>query len=156
MKPNLGIFNMYLHSVNLELNKLLADETVLYINTRNYYWNIDGPNFHAMQLFFGKQYRQIDEIMDQIAERIRIIGHYTESRLGNYLKLTNFVEATLPDVQKDELKILLDSHETIIRNLRKIIPLFIEKYNDIGSSEFATQLLTKHEKMAWMIRVYLI
>ena len=155
MKPNLGILGVHLHSVSLELNKLLADEVVLYIKTRNYHWNIEGPNFHELHIFYEKQFSQLDEIMDQLAERIRTIGHYTEARLGDYLKLTNLIEPPYTNVQQDELRHLLDSHETIIRNLRRLIPVLADNYKDIGSSDFLTQLLGKHEKMAWMIRAYL-
>jgi starvation-inducible DNA-binding protein len=50
---------------------------------------------------------------------------------------------------------LLSSHETVIRNLRRLVTLFTDTHKDIGSSDFVTQLLGRHEKMAWMIRSYL-
>jgi starvation-inducible DNA-binding protein len=155
MKPNLGIPETHLVAVAEELNKLLSDEVVLYIKTRNYHWNIEGANFHEMHLFYEGQFNQLDEIMDQIAERIRTIGHYTEARLVDYLKLTNLIEPPYTNFQNDQLKNLLASHETIINNLRRLIPLFTDKHKDIGSGDFSTQLLGKHEKMAWMVRAYL-
>lgn len=155
MKPNLGIPDTHLSSVAEELNKLLADEVVLYMKTRNYHWNIEGPNFHELHLFYEGQYNQLDEIMDQVAERIRIIGHYTEARLTDYLKLTNLLEEHYTNAQNDQLKNLSASHETIIHNLRHLITLFAEKHKDLGSSDFVTQLLGKHETMAWKVRSYL-
>ena len=155
MKPNLGILETHLQAVSFELNKLLADEVVLYIKTRNYHWNIEGSNFHEMHVFYENQFNQLDEFMDQIAERIRSIGHYTEARLVDYLKLTNLIEPPYTNFQNDQLKNLLASHETIINTLRRLIPLFAGKHKDLGSSDFATQLLGKHEKMAWMIRAHL-
>ena len=155
MKPNLGILETHLQAVSEELNKLLADEVVLYIKTRNYHWNIEGANFHEMHKFYEMQFNEIDEIMDQIAERVRTIGHYTEARLIDYLRLTHLIEPPYTNFQNDQLKNLLASHETIINNLRRLIPLFVDKHKDIGSSDFATQLLGKHEKMAWMVRVFL-
>jgi starvation-inducible DNA-binding protein len=155
MKPNLGILENHLQAVSLELNKLLADEVVLYIKTRNYHWNIEGPNFHEMHIFYENQFKHIDEMMDQIAERIRTLGHYAEARLADYLKLTNLIEPPYINFQNDQLKNLLASHETIICNLRRLIPIFENEHKDIGSADFATQLLTMHEKIAWMIRAYL-
>ncbi len=154
MKPDIGINEDHLRAVAVELNKLLSDEVVLYIQTRNYHWNIEGPNFNAMHLFFERQFTELNEIMDSVAERIRMIGHYTEARLTDYLKLTHLVEQPYSNDQDMQLKTLLGSQETIIRNLRKLIPVFNDDYNDIGSSDFVTQLLGKHEKMAWMIRAY--
>lgn len=152
MRANLGIPETHLQAVSEELNKLLADEVILYCKARNYHWNVEGANFHEMHLFYEDQFRQLDEIADQIAERIRMLGHYTEGRLTDYLKLTSLPESTYINAQNDQLKNLLAAHETIINNLRRLIPLFAEKHKDIGSSDFATQLLGKHEKMAWMIR----
>ncbi len=126
MKPNLGILETHLQAVSLELNKLLADEVVLYIKTRNYHWNIEGPDFHEMHIFYEKQFQEIDEMMDQIAERIRTLGHYAEARLADYLKLTNLIEPPYINLQKDQLLSLLAAHETIICNLRRLIPLFEE------------------------------
>jgi len=155
MKPNLGILETHLQAVSQEMNKLLADEVVLYIKTRNYHWNIEGPNFNEMHIFYERQFLELDKIMNQIAERIRTIGHYTEARLEDYLKLTKLIETPHTNFQNDQLRYLLASHETIINNLRRLIPLFADKHKDIGSSDFITQLLGKHEKMAWMVRAYL-
>ncbi|MEO5891459.1 MAG: DNA starvation/stationary phase protection protein [Ferruginibacter sp.] len=155
MKANLGIPETHVQVVAEELNKLLADEVVLYFKTRNYHWNIEGANFHEMHLFYESQFNQLDKIVDEVAERIRSIGHYTEARLVDYLKLTSLLEPAYTNFQNDQLKNLLASHETIINNLRRLIVLFAEKQKDAGSSDFVTQLLGKHEKMAWMVRAYL-
>jgi starvation-inducible DNA-binding protein len=156
MKPNIGILETHLLAVSAALNKLLADEVVLYIKARNYHWNIEGSNFSEMHQFYEQHFNDLDEIMDQVAERIRAIGHYTEARLADYLKLTNLIENDYTNNQKDQLQYLLESHETIINNLRRLIPLFADKHKDLGSSDFVTQLLGKHEKMAWMVRAYLV
>lgn len=154
MKPDIGINEENLKSVAFELNMLLADEVVLYIQTRNYHWNVEGSNFNEMHLFFEKQFTELDEIMDGVAERIRMIGHYTEARLTDYLKLTHLVEQSYSNDQAVQLNHLLASQETIVRNLRRLINLFSDEYKDAGSSDFVTQLLGRHEKMAWMIRAY--
>ena len=155
MKISIGILENHLQSAAQELNKLLADEFLLYTQTRNYHWNIEGSNFTEMHLFYEKQFTELDDVMDEVAERIRMIGHYTEARLGDYLKLTQLVEQPYTNDQQVQLQYLLDSQEAIIRNLRRLIAIFADEYKDIGSSDFATQLLSRHEKMAWMIRAHL-
>ena len=154
MKANIGILEEHLLSVASELNKLLADEVILYFKTRNYHWNIEGTNFNELHLFYENQFNQLDAIMDEVAERIRILGHYTEARLVDYLKIANLVEQPYTNKQELQMKDLLYSHETIIHNLRKLVTLFDEIFKDFGSSDFVTQLLGRHEKMAWMIRAY--
>lgn len=155
MKPNLGISETHLHAISIELNKLLADEFVLQTKTRNYHWNIEGANFRELHQFYEQQIADIDEMIDDIAERIRTIGFFAEARLETYLQLTTLIEQPFTNSQHDQLKYLLGSHETIINNLRRLIPLLGEKHKDWGSSDFITKLLGQHEKMSWMIRAYL-
>ncbi|MDB5276558.1 MAG: Ferritin Dps family protein [Ferruginibacter sp.] len=155
MKPNLGIPENHLQVISLELNKLLSDEFILYTKSRNYHWNIEGSNFSEMHQFYERQVNEINVMIDDIAERIRTIGFYAEARLEDYLKLTSLIEQPFTNSQNDQLKNLLGSHETIINNLRRLATLFADKHKDVGSSDFAVQLLEKHEKMAWMIRAHL-
>jgi starvation-inducible DNA-binding protein len=155
MKPNIGIPEVHLKAVALELNKLLADEVILYVQTRNYHWNVEGSSFYEMHLFYEKQFTQIDEIMDAVAERIRVLGHYTEARLIDYLKLTSLLEPDYTNEKATQLQDLLNSHEAIIKIMRRLITSFAEEHKDIGSSDFVTQLLGKHETIAWMVRAYL-
>jgi len=155
MKANIGISEKNLQGVALELNKCLADLMVLYTKTRNYHWNIEGSNFMEMHKFYENQYEELAEAIDAMAERIRALGHYAEGRLSDFLKLTSLVEQEYTNDQQVQLGNLLDDHETIIRNLRRLIDELDEKYKDKGTSDFLTGLLTSHEKTAWMIRSYL-
>ena len=155
MKPAIGIPENHLQAVGLELNQLLADEFVLYTKTRNYHWNVEGSNFMELHKFYETQFEELDEIIDDIAERVRALGHYAEARLKDYIKLTRLEEQENTNKQKDQLQNLLNDHETIIQNLRKLIVLFSDTHKDLGTSDFVTGLMEKHEKMAWFIRSYL-
>lgn len=155
MNTNIGIPHEHLQAISLELNKVLADEFVLYVKTRNYHWNVEGSNFMEMHKFYESMYEELDEIIDDVAERIRALGHYAEARLMDYTRLTHLSEPESTNQPKEQLQNLLVDHETIIKNLRKLITLFAEEHKDAGSSDFATALMEKHEKMAWFVRSYL-
>lgn len=155
MHTNIGIPEQHTKEIALELNKLLANEFVLYAKTRNYHWNIEGDNFLELHKFYETQFEQLDEIIDEVAERIRTIGHYAEGRLKDYTALTDLVEQENTNEQKEQLQRLLDDHETIVRKLRPLVSVFADTYRDFGSSDFVTGLMEKHEKMAWFIRSYL-
>ena len=156
MKTNIGITEGNRQQVAIQLGKLLADEYVLYTKTRKAHWNIEGPDFHAMHLFFEAQYEQLDEIMDNVAERIRSVGHYAPGTLKSFLELTHLSEV---DEGKNDsqgfIKELLESHESIIMFLRENVETFADKYKDQGTSDFITGLMEDHEKMAWMLRSHL-
>lgn len=155
MKVNIGISDKNRQAVATELNKLLADEHILYNKTRNYHWSVEGPSFMEFHKLYEGQYDELAEMIDQLAERIRTIGHYAEGRLKELLKLASLDEPAAPTDQAKQIANLEADHEILIVRLRKLITDFDEKYKDIGSSDFATGLLKQHEKMAWMLRSYL-
>ena len=155
MKANIGLTEMNSQAIAEKLNTILADEFLLSLKTRNYHWNVEGSNFMEMHKFYEGIYDELDEIIDELAERIRSIGHYTQGRMSDYLKTTNLQEEAYTNDQKKQLKNLLDDHETIIRYLRKDIDTMQEKYKDAGNADYLTGLMEKHEKWAWFIRSYL-
>lgn len=155
MKANIGLSDKNSKEVAGILNNILADEYLLYTKTRNYHWNIEGSNFMEMHLFFENQYTAIDESIDEIAERVRQIGHYAQGRLTDFIKQSQLIEQQYTSDQQKQLKNLLDDHEAIIRFLRLHIDIFTDKYKDAGNADFITGLMEKHEKMAWFLRSYL-
>ena len=155
MKANIGLTEKSSQAVAQRLNTILADEFVLSVKTRNYHWNVEGSNFMEMHKFYEGLYNELDEVIDELAERIRSAGHYSEGRLKDFLKITNLEEEAYTNDQAAQLKNLLEDHETIIRYLRKDIDTFDEKYKDAGNTDFLTGLLKLHEKWAWFIRSYI-
>ena len=81
MKVNIGISEKNRQAVAVALNQLLADEHILYNKTRNYHWSIEGPSFMEFHKLYESQYTALAESIDEIAERIRTIGHFAEGRL---------------------------------------------------------------------------
>ncbi|WP_288096297.1 DNA starvation/stationary phase protection protein, partial [Hydrotalea sp.] len=102
MKANIGINDQHAQSAAKKLNQILADEYVLYTKVRNCHWNIEGSNFMEMHKFYEDMYNGIDEIIDEIAERVRMLGHYAEGRLKDFLALTNLLEEEYTNNQKKQ------------------------------------------------------
>jgi starvation-inducible DNA-binding protein len=156
MKINIGVNEENLASVALELSKLLADEYLLYTKTRNAHWNLEGKDFSYFHSFFESQFSFLEETMDEVAERIRTLGHYAPATLSMFLKLTHLSESTRKGNNSTGfIELLLHDHEQIIMFCRSIIPILSNKYYDIGTSDFITGLMVKHEKNAWMLRSHL-
>jgi starvation-inducible DNA-binding protein len=156
METIIGIKPENLASVAHKLAVMLADEFLLYIKTRNAHWNVEGADFYSKHKFFEDQYEQLDETMDDIAERIRSIGHYAPATLKEFLQLTRLTEKSREGNSGDGFtKELLLDHESIIVHLRENINRFANEYHDLGTSDFITGLMEAHEKMAWMLRSHL-
>jgi len=152
---NIGISEKNSREVALILNTVLADEYVLYAKVRNYHWNVEGPSFMELHKFYEEMYTELAETIDEVAERVRKIGHFAEGRLKDVLELSHLVEEQYSNDPKTQQKDLLDDHETIARYIREHIEEIEEKYKDIGSSDFLTGVLKDHERYAWFLRAYL-
>jgi len=157
MTTTIGIKPEHLALAAHSLNRLLANEHVLYIKTRNAHWNVEGPDFHAMHLFFETQYGQLEEMIDEVAERIRSLGHYAVATMQGFLELTSLTEKSgEKNNSQGFMKELLGDHETIIMHIRESIDQYANEWNDAGTSDFVTGLMETHEKMAWMLRAHLV
>ncbi|MEO6316451.1 MAG: DNA starvation/stationary phase protection protein [Chitinophagaceae bacterium] len=156
MKPAIGLTDASRKAVAAELTKLLADEFLLYTKTLNAHWNVEGPDFHAMHIFFETQYGQLQEIADSVAERIRSIGHYAPATMKSFLSLTHLTEASgAKNTSLGFIGELLADHEAITEFIRGNIDHFADDLHDATTSDFITSIAETHEKMAWMLRAHL-
>ena len=155
-KLNVGLDDGKRTGIVDTLNVLLADEFLLYTKTRNYHWNVMGPRFHDLHLFFEKQYEQLDELMDEVAENARQFGGFASGTMAEYAQTSRLKESPGKRPVEDEMIAnLLADHETIIRALRKDIEKADEKYEAADAADFLTRVLEEHNKMAWMLRACL-
>ncbi len=155
LQPNIGLTEKAQQSVAALLNARLADTTVLYQKTRNYHWNVMGPRFQPLHEFFETQYDQLEEAIDEIAERVRQVGGVAAGTMTELLKLSALKEhpGVIPS-ENDMIANLLADHEAVIRQLRADVDTTAELH-DAGTSDFLTGLMEAHEKMAWMLRAFL-
>jgi starvation-inducible DNA-binding protein len=155
MKASIHLSDPHTQAVALILNTLLADEHVLSLKTRHYHWNVEGKNFLELHRFYETQFTELSDAIDEVAERVRKIGHYAEGRMKDFLKLTSLEEEAYTNSQEGQLQNLLADHQTLIHLLRNHITTVGETYQDVGTADFLTGLLKEHEKWAWVIRAYL-
>ena len=155
MKTNIGITEGNAQKVATLLNTLLGDEYILYTKTRNYHWNVTGSNFQELHKFFESQYDQLDTAIDDIAERVRALGHWSLGSLKEFIKIARLSEDEEASTKEAMLQNLLNDHEALIRLIREDVDATTDQYGDAGTADFLTGLMEDHEKMAWMLRAYL-
>jgi starvation-inducible DNA-binding protein len=71
---------------------LLADSYTLYLKTHNYHWNVVGPMFSTLHTLFETQYTELALAVDEIAERIRAVGHPAPGSYKEFAAMTRIVE----------------------------------------------------------------
>lgn len=156
LKPNIGLSDKSREASIEILNGRLADSVMLYTKLRKYHWNVTGIHFESLHELFQDQYKQIEEAIDDIAERVRQLGGMAIGTLEEFKKHSALKEE--PGVNPDAegmVQDLLNDHETIITQLRKDASYTDEELGDLGTSDFLIGLIQRHEKMAWMLRAHL-
>lgn len=155
MKTSIGLSAEQLKTSTDILSTVLADELTLYIKTRKFHWNVSGESFMELHKLFEHQYKEIEEIIDEVAERIGKLGSVTIGTMTQFIKITRLKET--PDEYPVRLKMieeLLLDHEMVIKVLREDVDKCDEN-GDAGTTDFLTAVMKQHETIAWTLRRYL-
>lgn len=144
------------NSVVKSLKVLLADESVLYTRLRNYHWNVTGVDFYALHAAFEDQLDDIAVVIDDIAERIRQLGVHAPGTMDEFIRKARLEEdpRVYPDARTMVANLVAD-HESVVLFLRNDIKQMTHESGDVGVIDLLTTILQQHQKMAWMLWMYL-
>lgn len=149
---NIGLNDHVRKQVSEKLTVIVSYEFTLYVKTLKFHWNVQGKDFKPLHLFFEEQYETLLEIVDEISERVRALGHMAPGTMKEYMQFSKIAENPGENPNdKGMLQSLLHDHETVIQLIRHEIDATAE-LGDMGTNNFLCDLVEKHEKMAWMLR----
>ena len=154
MDVQIGISTEHRKKIAAGLSKVLADSYMVYLKTHNYHWNVTGEHFHSLHEQFEVQYTELAAAIDEIAERIRALGHRAPGSFIEYSKITSIEEDTdQPNALEMVRRLALDN-EKILRTAREVLPM-CDEADDEASLDLLTERLKVHSKTAWMLRSHL-
>jgi starvation-inducible DNA-binding protein len=155
MEPKIGINKNNLEASVKKLTVVLANEMVLYVKTRKFHWNVSGNSFMELHKLFEAQYSDLEETIDEIAERITKLGSKAIGTMKEFIEHAILEESIKYEDQDKMLHELLSDHEKILKQLREFIKETEENTNDYGTADYLTALLQRHETKAWILRKYI-
>ena len=132
------------------LQNLLADFQVYYTNLRGFHWEIKGRGFFVLHEKFESMYDDAAAKVDEIAERILMLGGTPENKFSNYLKTTRIHEVSGVSTSHEAVENILSTYKHFIAEERKLIKL-AEEANDVVTADLLTGYLKEQEKMIWML-----
>jgi starvation-inducible DNA-binding protein len=136
--------------VTSALQNLLADFQVFYTNLRGFHWNIKGHGFFVLHSKFEELYDDAADKVDEIAERILMLGGTPVNTFSEYLKTAGVSEVTGVSCGNDALKNVLDTFSLLIDQERTILSLASE-IHDEATVSLMSDYLKSQEKTVWML-----
>jgi len=148
---DIGIKKTSRKKITEGLKYFLADTYMLYLKTQNFHWNLVGANFYSFHILLEKQYEDMAEAVDEVAERIRALGEFAPATFTEFKKLTQLKEEKKSLKQNQMIETLTHDHEKIAKITKKLIRLSQDEYDDI-TADMLIKRIAFHEKSAWMLR----
>lgn len=151
MNINIGISEQDRKTIAVGLSHLLADTYTLYLKTHNYHWNVTGPQFSTLHTLFETHYNELALAVDEIAERIRALGHPAPGSYREFAELSSIAEENDQPNASQMIARLVAGQEAVTRTARGVFSA-TDQANDEPSADLLTQRMHIHEKNAWMLR----
>lgn len=154
IKLHIGLDEDARNGVSNHLKGNLADSYLLLLKTHYYHWNVKGTLFKSLHDMTEEQYTELFEAIDDIAERLRALGHEAPGTFTEYAKASNVKDAKKNLTDLEMAADLLETHENIVLQLRQTL----KAANEVGDEVTVDMMvgrLTVHEKNAWMLRSFI-
>jgi starvation-inducible DNA-binding protein len=139
------------------LNLLLADTITLRDLYKKSHWQVGGPTFYQLHLLFDKHAGEQSELVDEIAERIQILGGVSIAMAHDVAANTR-IERVPIDREEVPVQIsrLLEAHHVILKDARDLA----DKANDLGdvgtNDLLASSVVRTNEMQVWFVSEHLV
>lgn len=139
------------------LNQILADVITLKDLYKKHHWQVAGPTFYQLHLLFDKHAGELDELIDEIAERIQILGGLAVAMGADVSEMTKIER---PPRGREEVPVQIDrllaAHEIIIKEARELVDQSDEN-NDHGTNDLmASKLIPTTETQVWFVAEHVV
>jgi len=140
-----------------QLNQLLADTMTLRDLYKKSHWQVAGPTFYQLHLLFDKHFDEQVELVDSIAERIQLLGGISIAMAADVAETTQIER---PPRGREEVPVqlsrLLDAHQIIIRQIRKLAERASELGDEGTNDLVVSEVLRRNELQVWFVSEHLV
>lgn len=136
------------------LNLLLANYSVEYQKIRNFHWNVVGSDFFDVHEKLEEEYLYAATSIDEIAERVRMLGFRPLSTLAEFLEFSDIEETTETPGSDEIMKAVVEDYETLLSFMIDVADLAVE-YGDLGTESMMRTMIQTLEKKHWMFSAFL-
>lgn len=140
-----------------QLNLLLADTITIRDLYKKSHWQVGGPTFYQLHLLYDKHAGEQTEIVDELAERIQLLGGVSIAMAHDVAANTRIER---PPIDREEVPIqisrLLEAHNLILKHARKLAER-ADELGDVGTNDLmASNVVRTNEMQAWFVGEHLV
>lgn len=138
------------HPLMEQLQTQFANSLMLYLNYKYYHWQVSGPLFRDLHLMFDEFAAEALEAVDEIAERIRMIGQ--DPLAIEQVRERALVKPT--QAGRDPRAILQEADATVIQLIAETrrAALDADENGDPGTNDLLSGVVRTQEKHEWYFR----
>src|SRR3954452_24608880 len=139
------------------LNQILADTITLRDLYKKHHWQVSGHTFYQLHLLFDKHYGEQAELVDEIAERIMMLGGVSVAMAADVAELTQIPR---PPKDREEVQVqisrLLGAHEIILEAARATAREASDA-GDEGTNDLCiSQIVRTNEMQVWFVSEHVV
>jgi starvation-inducible DNA-binding protein len=139
------------------LNQFLADTMTIRDLYKKYHWQVAGHTFYQLHLLFDKHAQAQTRLVDEIAERIQLLG-------GVGIAIAHDVAETtiIPRPSKGrepvpvQISRLLFAHEVILKEARTMARLAAQDGDDGTNDLLVSGVIRTNELQVWFVAEHLV
>ncbi len=139
------------------LNQLLADTITLRDMYKKHHWQVAGHTFYQLHLLFDKHHGEQDELVDEIAERIQLLGGISLAMAADVAETT-----MIPRVPRGreeapvQISRLLEAHEMILKEARTMAKQASDMGDDGTNDLLVSAVIRTNELQVWFLAEHLV
>jgi starvation-inducible DNA-binding protein len=139
------------------LNQTLADTMTIRDLYKKHHWQVAGKTFYHLHLLFDKHYNEQAELVDQIAERIQMLGGLSYAMAADVAENTNIAR---PPKGREEVPVqisrLLTAHEIILQGAHASAKKAAEMGDDGTNDLLVSNVIRVNEQQVWFVAEHLV
>src|SRR4051794_31733370 len=139
------------------LNQVLADTITLRDLYKKHHWQVSGPTFYQLHLLFDKHFGEQNELVDQIAERIMMLGGVSVAMAPDAAETTLIPR---PPKGREEVPVqisrLLHAHEIVLQEARTLARQAADQGDDGTNDLLVSSVIRTNEMQVWFVAEHVV
>jgi len=139
------------------LNQLLADTMTLRDLYKKHHWQVVGHTFYQLHLLFDKHFEEQNELVDQVAERIQLLGGVSIAMAADVAETTIIPR---PPKGRESVPVqisrLLHAHEIVLKEARTMARQAAESGDDGTNDLIVSNVIRTNELEVWFVAEHVV